>query len=160
MLWPKVIAAGTKYDETICLTDLLATAADITNTRLPDNGGEDSVTLLPYMSGDNKGALKEATVHYSINGSFAIRQGKWKLVLCADSGGWSPPSQKKGEDKGLSPIQLYDIETNLGEKNNVYAQHPGVVKHLTRLLESYVKNGRSTPGAPQENDVAVTIVKN
>lgn len=99
MLWPKVIAAGTKYDETICLTDLLATAADITNTRLPDNGGEDSVTLLPYMSGDNKGALKEATVHYSINGSFAIRQGKWKLVLCADSGGWSPPSQKKEKTK-------------------------------------------------------------
>jgi hypothetical protein len=106
MLWPKVIAAGTKYDETICLTDLLATAADITNTRLPDNGGEDSVTLLPYMSGDNKGALKEATVHYSINGSFAISKASGNSSFALTQAGGARQVKKKRRQRFITDTTL------------------------------------------------------
>jgi len=157
--WPKVIDAGSKTYATICLTDLIATVADITNAELPDTAGEDSVTLLPYMNGTSNGILREATVHHSMNGSFSIRQGKWKLILCPDSGGWSEPHPNKKRSKPLPPIQLYNLETDLGETTNIHAQYPGVVKQLTILLESYVTNGRSTPGIPQPNDVTVTIVK-
>ena len=50
------------------------------------------------------------------------------------------------------PIQLYNLQNDIGEKENVYQDHPEVVKRLTKLLTKYVKNGRSTPGTPQKND--------
>ncbi len=43
------------------------------------------------------------------------------------------------------------------EKVNVQEKHPDVVRRLTALLERYVKDGRSTPGTPQKNDVKVDI---
>ena len=44
------------------------------------------------------------------------------------------------------------MKTDPAEKNNVYAEHPEVVKELKDLMIKYVKEGRSTPGAPQKND--------
>jgi arylsulfatase A-like enzyme len=94
--------------------------------------------------------IREATVHHSIDGSFAIRQGRWKLELCPGSGGWSLP-RPGAECEGLPPVQLYDMSADVGERRNVQEQHPEVVAHLTALLTRYVREGRSTPGAPQSN---------
>jgi len=77
--WPGRIEAGTKSDQTICLVDFLATCAEIVGAKLPDNAGEDSVSLLPALLGKADRPLHEAVVHHSINGSFSIRQGNWKL---------------------------------------------------------------------------------
>jgi len=149
--WPRTIRAGAVSDETVCLIDLLATCADILGDELPENAGEDSVSNLPLWRGDALDApLREATVHSSANGSLAIRQGRWKLEMCPGSGGWSYP--RPGPDtEGLPPIQLYDLETDIGERQNVAAEHPGIVEDLTELLTHYIKQGRSTPGAPQQN---------
>ena len=54
-------------------------------------------------------------------------------------------------------MQLYDLSKDIGETNNVQAGHAGVVRRLTRLLEKYVADGRSTPGAPQPNTGPVEI---
>lgn len=148
--WPKRIRPGSVCDETICLTDLMATAADIVGYALPDNAGEDSVSLLPYLLGTADGPLREAVVHHSVNGSFAIRQGRWKLVLCSGSGGWSAPRPNSEAARRLPPVQLYDLHTDIGETKNLQAQHPEVVERLTSLLQRYVDQGRSTPGRPQE----------
>ena len=98
--WPDRTKAGSRCAQTICLTDLMATCAEILGAKLPDNAGEDSVSILPALLGTDKAPLHEAVVHHSINGSFAIRQGKWKLELCADSGGWSDPKPGSKEAKG------------------------------------------------------------
>ena len=103
--------------------------------------------------------LREAVVHHSINGSFAIRQGKWKLCLCPGSGGWSAPRPGRDDTSRLPPVQLFDLASDIGEKKNVQAEHPEVVARLTKLLEKYVADGRSTPGEPQKNAVAVDIRK-
>jgi arylsulfatase A-like enzyme len=149
--WPERIKAGSETDETVCLVDLFATCADITDTQYPDSAAEDSISNLPVWEGKPLDhSLREATVHHSIDGSFSIRKGQWKLEMCAGSGGWSCP--KPGPDcEGLPPIQLYDLQNDIGEKQNVYDQHPEIVEQLKELLTQYVKNGRSTPGAPQEN---------
>ena len=96
-------------------------------------------------------------MHHSINGSFSIRQGNWKLELCPDSGGWSAPTPGSAESKALPPVQLYDLSADIGERDNVQAEHPEVVLRLTRLLEKYVAEGRSTPGASQANTGDVQI---
>lgn len=149
--WPKTIKANTISAETVCLSDLLATCADIVGDALPDNAGEDSVSNLPVWKGEKLDtSLREATIHHSIDGSFSIRKGKWKLEMCPGSGGWSFPKPGK-ECEGLPPIQLYDLSADIGERVNVYDKHPEVVEILKELLTTYVRNGRSTPGLPQDN---------
>jgi arylsulfatase A-like enzyme len=156
--WPGKIKPASVCDQTICLTDFIATTAQITGFNLPDNAGEDSVSILAAMDDTVKTPLREAIVHHSINGSFAIRQGKWKMVFCPDSGGWSQPKPGSSEAQNLPAVQLYDLNSDIGEKQNLYQEHPDVVKRLTELLEQYVNKGRSTPGEPQQNDSPVTII--
>lgn len=144
--WPGSIKSGTSSDETVCLTDLLATSAAIVGTKVPANGGEDSYNILPALLGKpRKEPIREATVHHAGDGSFSIRKGKWKLELCPGSGGWSPPSQQAAIEKGLPTIQLYDLENDIAETTNVYDKFPDVVSDLKELLEKYKKNGRSAP---------------
>ena len=157
--WPAKIKAGAASDQLICLTDLMATCAEIVGAKLPDNAGEDSVSILPVLLGQASKPVREAVVHHSINGSFAIRQGQWKLELCPDSGGWSPPKPGSAEAKRLPPVQLYDMSRDAAERSNVGKEHPEIVARLVKLLEKYVADGRSTPGAPQPNDAAVKFWK-
>jgi arylsulfatase A-like enzyme len=72
--WPGRIQAGTQSDQLICLTDLLATCAELLGTPLPATAGEDSVSILPALLGIARAPLREAVVHHSIEGVFSIRQ--------------------------------------------------------------------------------------
>lgn len=155
--WPARVKAGTHSDQLICLTDLMATAADIVGAKLPANAGEDSVSILPALEGKDTQPLREAAVHHSIRGAFSIRKDHWKLELCPGSGGWSHPRPGKDDLSQLPPIQLYDLNADLNEQKNLQSEYPEVVKELTDLLQSYVDRGRSTPGAPQENNGDVDI---
>ncbi len=157
--WPAKVKAGSKSDQIACLTDFMATVADILGVKLPADAAEDSVSFLPSLLGTANKPLREAIVHHSINGSFSIRQGNWKLELCPGSGGWSAPKPGVDDTSHLPLIQLYDLHTDLGEKNNVQDQHPDIVARLTKLLEKYVADGRSTPGQPQKNTVEPDIWK-
>lgn len=149
--WPDVIAPGSVCDETVCLVDFLATCADILGDPLPDDAAEDSVSNLPLWRGEPQDtSLREATVHSSMDGSLSIRRGRWKLEMCPGSGGWSYP-RPGPECEGLPPLQLYDLESDIGERVNVAADQPAVVEELTDLLTRYIRNGRSTPGARQQN---------
>ena len=56
-------------------------------------------------------------------------------------------------------IQLYDLSADISEKTNVQDKYPDVVERLTKLLEKYVTEGRSTPGPPQKNTVEPDIWK-
>jgi len=155
--WPGHVKAGTTSEQLICLTDLFATCADILGAKLPDNAAEDSVSFFPALEGRDKGPLREAVVHHSVNGSFAIRQKNWKLELCPDSGGWSAPRPGSKAAGDLPAVQLYDLANDIGEQKNVQAQHPELVERLTKLLEKYVADGRSTPGTAQSNTSPVAI---
>jgi arylsulfatase A-like enzyme len=157
--WPGKIKPGSSCADTVCLTDLLATVAAIIGATLPETAGEDSVNILPDLLGTARGPLREATVHHSSNGSFAIRQGPWKLVLCPDAGGWRALRPSPEVLRRLPPIQLFNLGQDIGETRNVAAENPEIVERLTRLLERYVAEGRSTPGSPRVNDGPVQIRK-
>ena len=51
------------------------------------------------------------------------------------------------------------MSDDIGEEHNVQAKHPEVVEKLTKALEKLVKDGRTTPGAPQANTVDPDIMK-
>ena len=148
--WPNGIPAGSERAQTLCLSDLMATAAELIGEKLPDDMGEDSVSELAVWQGRSDAPVRDYTVHHSIDGSFSIRRGKWKLELCKGSGGWSDP--KPGEEPADAPdMQLYDLSADISERRNLISEHPDIVKELTDKLIEYIKNGRSTPGAPQPN---------
>ncbi len=130
--WPDKIKPGSVSNQTICLNDLIATCAGLIGTKLPDDAGEDSVSILPVLLENAQKPIREATIHQSYDGSIAIRQGAWKLIV-----------HQKGN------FSLFDLDKDLGETQNIVEQHPEVVETLSALLKRYINDGRSTPGAKQ-----------
>jgi arylsulfatase A-like enzyme len=157
--WPERIPPGGSTPALICLVDMMATCAELAGERLPDNAGEDSVSLVASLAEAEKSAGRETLVSHSINGSFAIRKGDWKLLLSSGSGGWSEPRPNSAAARNLPDVQLYNLRSDVGEKNNVAARHPELVAELTQILENQVKLGRSTPGPAQTNTVAIQLRK-
>lgn len=143
--WPGQIPAGAVSDEVLSLTDLLATLAELTAAELPEGAGEDSYSMLPALVGERyEGPIREATVHHSGRGMFAIRQGEWKLAEGRGSGGFTEPRHLEpgpGEPEG----QLYNLAEDPAERRNLYAERPEVVRRLRALLEQYRQQGYSRP---------------
>lgn len=147
--WPGKIRQGSKSDEMICLTDLMATCAGILDADLPLNAGPDSYNILPALFGKKEGnPVRDALVSHSENGTFAIRQGNWKLILDnKTSGGWVEPEGERPHPG--SPGQLYDLETDPYEENDLWEKRQDIVERLSRLLAKYQSEGRSAPIHPR-----------
>lgn len=142
--YPGVVAADTVTDKLACLTDVMATVAELTGEPLPDDAGEDSISLLAVLRGDADPAKsRDHLVSHSINGSFAIRRGDWKLLLCPDSGGWSEPKPNSAEAAALPPTQLYNLADDLGERTNRIATESHIAAELSELLDRLISSRRS-----------------
>jgi arylsulfatase A len=133
--WPAKVSPSVVIDQTICLNDFAATFAAISGYTLKTGEAIDSYSLLPLFSQPNlETPTREATVHHSINGSFAIRKGDWKLITVPGSGGWSYPRPGE-EENGLPAVQLYKLSEDPGETTNLEDKFPGIVEDLNQLLE-------------------------
>ena len=141
----------------MCLTDLTATIAAIVGDDLPDSAGEDSASLLPLLRGENR-AVRESVIHHSISGKFAIRDQRWKLVLCPGSGGWTKRDDEAAAE-GLPLVQLYDMTSDPEERHNLESDRRDVVRRMLAELKRIVAAGRSTPGENRSNDTDVDIWK-
>ena len=141
--WPGQIDTKMVCEQTICLTDLLATVADITGEVVM---AEDSVSILPALLDPNwEKPLHEAIVSHSVSGVFAIRQGEWKLIQGLGSGGFSSPRVEEPEPDG--PVgQLYNLADDPGETENLYLDRPEIVEQLSVLLTEYQQQEYSKPG--------------
>ena len=122
---------GCKCHATVSLIDLFATCAEIVGVELGQKVAEDSYSIMPMLKGkDVKRPVP--VVHHSVSGMFAIREGKWKLVLGNGSGGREKPV---GKPFG-KPYQLFDMTRDNGETENLAYQYPEVVEDLTAKLEA------------------------
>jgi len=138
--WPGKVKAGSVNDHTVCLNDLMATAAEMAGAEIPDHAGEDSVSLIPELLGASETGVREATIHQSAAGDLALRQGRWKLIF------------KKGGNR-----ELHDLNSDLSETKDVLTANSEVAAKMTVLMQDYINKGRSTPGAAQKNDFDLSI---
>ena len=151
--WPGKVEPGSRCDQLITLVDFFATASEITGEKAPE-AAEDSVSFLPALSGKPIVSTRKGVIHHSVSGHFAYRQGKWKLLLARGSGGWSSPKERDPVSKAAPEAQLYDMEKDPSEQNNLYLTHPEIAEKLLADLTSDVERGRSTDGPEAKNDVA------
>ena len=137
--WPHKVESETKSDRMVCLNDLLATCAELTGQELDWNAGEDSFSFLNALTGEESGMEeRRIMINQSISETMSIRQDNWKLILDMSSGGWSRSEITEGP-----PMQLYNLDTDIGEQQNLYSEMPGKVAEMETLLNMLRKEGRS-----------------
>ena len=131
---------------------------EVVGHKLPADAAEDSISLLPVLLGKEQEApLHEFVVHTTPSlGCFAVRRGPWKLLLCRGSGGWSPPREPVAAKQGLPEVQLYNLDEDPKEQNNLQAEHPELVTELTSCLQHAIEQGHTTPGPSQPNHNGAT----
>jgi arylsulfatase A-like enzyme len=138
--WPGKVKPGAVNDHTVCLNDLMATAAEITGAKVPDGAGEDSVSLVPELLGTSKEGVREATLHQSAYGDLAIRQGPWKMIFHKDG-----------------RRELFNLQVDLSETTEVLAANTEIAQKMTALMQRTIADGRSTVGPAQKNDFDLSI---
>jgi arylsulfatase A-like enzyme len=151
--WPERIPAGKTSGEAICLTDLMATVAHLIERDLPQDAGEDSYDILPALLDQRRTApIREAVVHHSANGYFAIRQGDWVYIDHktgdANSGNNAEPKwfrRERGAQPHSAESELFHLAEDLPETINLTEKHRGRARAMKALLEKYKKAGRSAP---------------
>ena len=135
--WPAKVKANSKWNQPVCQTDLLATFANMLDKKLPENSGEDSDSFFGVLTGTKETVSRVPMVHHSSQGRYAIREGKWKLVM---------------EDARKNKRELYDLGADPRETKNLISEHPDIERKLTARLTALINSGRSTPGKSQKND--------
>ena len=122
--WPGKIPAGTVTDHISAFHDVLPTMAQLTGQPIPK--GIDGVSFLPTLL--QQGSQEKHDYLYwefhELKGRVAIRKGGWKGVRYNVSADIS------------SPLELYDLAKDPGERNNVAAQNAEVVRELNELIKN------------------------
>jgi len=121
--WPGEIKPGTVNDQPWAFWDFLPTAAEIAGVKVPEK--IDGISLLPTLLGrpqTNRHDFLYWEFHEG-GSQQAVRMGDWKAVRLQPG----------------APLELYDLRTDLSEKQNVAAQNPEVVAKI----EAYLKTART-----------------
>ncbi len=143
MTWPAQMdkeRRGQQCDVLMCLTDLMPTLASAAGVAVPEGVAPDGINLLPAITA---GATvpSHSIVHHSFDGMFALRRGPWKWIEGRGSGGFTRPRRIK--DDGGPSGQLYHLENDPAEKENLALTHPDVVASLQAELDRI--RDRETP---------------
>lgn len=131
--WPGTIPAGKASSSLICSVDLLATFAAITRQELPPEAGPDSIDILPALVSQDLAKQCRKTLVEQGN-VLALRNGSWKYIS-----GFTPQNGKP------RPAELYNLNNDLSETNNLAEQQPDMLKQCAALLEEVKSSGRSRP---------------
>ena len=129
----------------------MATCAATVGAGLPNDAAEDSYDILPILLGEANKPVRRYTLHQTIKLALAIRRGPWKYLDHKGSGGnrYEGNSRLKQfiikDTAPDAPGQLYNLDTDPGETDNLYFKHPEVAKELKSQLEQYKESGRSAP---------------
>ncbi len=174
--WPGVIEPGTTSNALVGLNDLMATFAEISETKLDLQNAPDSVSFAPILRSHNSKTTRDHLIMQSAMEVFVIRDGDWKLILGPGSGakglhGNVPAFEDAWRDAlsafGKKPtrddlfqapfVQLFNLNEDPHEDHNLASKHPDRVKLMVAELKKQIADGRSTPGPKLANTKNVKI---
>ena len=120
--WPGTIAAGSTSDLICAFWDFPSTACDLASLAPPK--ASDGLSIAPTLknSGEQKRHDHLYWEFYEQGGKQAVRAGKWKAIRL--NVGKHPNG----------PLELYDLNADIGERNNLASQHPDIVQRMANIM--------------------------
>jgi len=124
-VWNGKIVAGSKTDHISAFWDVFPTVAEISGASVPED--IDGISFLPTLLGNDKEQEEHEYMYWEFHergGRQAVRKGNWKLVR------YNVLNPEK------TTTELYNLETDLGEENNVAEEHPEIVEELSQIMKN------------------------
>ncbi|HEV9038207.1 MAG TPA: arylsulfatase [Puia sp.] len=138
-LWPGTIRSGSVCNRPAAFWDLFPTFEETAG--LPASKHIDGYSILPLLKGMDRLARQHDYFYWEFHengGRQAVRWGNWKGVRLGVNTDPDPP------------IELYDLSKDPGEKENIAAQHPDIVRHIkTIMLGAHLQNKDWPPTADE-----------
>jgi arylsulfatase A-like enzyme len=132
MRWPGHVPAGRASDAMMASIDFLPTFATLAGYQIPTDRIIDGVDQSELLLGKSESGARNVYHYFCQNELQAVRKGPWKLHL---------PNHKVFygyvKDRGSGELELYNLQTDIGEKQNVAKEHPDVVADLLKLSQSF-----------------------
>ncbi len=142
--WPGVVPAEKVCDELISQIDLFATIAAVVDAEIPKGSAEDSYNQLDLLKGKGASA-RQTLVHNTNPKGYALRHGDWVLID-AKTGAVSQVPKWFDEANGYAshsfPGELYNLQDDLAQRQNLYAENPEKVAELKALLGKIKAQGQ------------------
>lgn len=145
--WTGRIEPGQVSDEIVCTIDLAASLAGLTGVALPGDACLDSFDVMGAFLGD-EGAEGRESLIVQDNGkgnNFGFRVGEWKLQRHDSKKARNVVVEQKLENTPVPQFQLFDLEKDPAEKNNVIEENPKVAVRMEKELAELIEAGRSRP---------------
>jgi arylsulfatase A-like enzyme len=121
--WPGRIEAGARSDHISAFWDVMPTLADLAGAEVPAN--IDGISFAPSLLGQPHKQKEHDYLYWEFHeqgGRQAVRRGRWKAIRL----------QVRRDPNG--PLELYDLQTDPQEKNNVASQHPETVDRMGQIM--------------------------
>jgi arylsulfatase A-like enzyme len=125
MRWPGKIPAGSVCSEIATTMDIYPTFAKLAGAKIPKDRVIDGKDILPLMTTPDAKTPHKEFFYYHIQNLQAVRSGHWKLIL---------PHPDRRTKKTVATA-LYNLKDDIRERNDVSAQHPDIVKRLTKAAQ-------------------------
>lgn len=125
MRWPGMIPSGSVSKGLATTMDLYPTLAKLAGAEVPNDRRIDGLDITELLLQPAAESPRDSFFYYMQNTLHAVRDGRWKLHV-------------RRQDAACA--ELYDLEQDPGETNNVYSAHPDVVARLEKLLEDCRKD--------------------
>ncbi len=149
--WPGKIAPGSSCDAVAGNIDFLPTFVSLAGGKIPTDNKIDGKNISPLLLGQTKESPHEARYYYQQYKLQAVRVGPWKLAI-------APQADKKGTKNdptipaSLEQPRLYNLDDDIGERNDVAEKNPEIVSKLRTLAEKMAAelgNGKPGPAVRQ-----------
>ena len=136
--WPGAVKPGVSAAP-LSQVDLLASFAALAGRKLPETAALDSFNVLPALLGKSTQGRPYIVEDAS---ALSLIVGDWKVIQAHDG----PKRNQTGNETGNdAQPQLFNLASDLGERNNVAAQYPGKVEEMLAMLAQIQRDGRSRP---------------
>ncbi len=130
--WPGRVPAGRVSDAIFATIDFMPTFASLAGYKVPDDRIIDGVDQTALLLGKNEAGARDHIYYLCRNELHGVRKGKWKLLL---------PNRKNYygyvKDRGSSGMELYNLESDIGETNNLVERHPEIASELLALTKAF-----------------------